>query len=89
MRGGRSCGLVGIALALTLALAACGGDDNDSGGGDRQRGGELRRGIHDGPAEPGRARSRWGPSSTSPCSASRTWKATPRASTSRSPSSSP
>jgi glutamate transport system substrate-binding protein len=33
MRGGRSCGLVGVALALTLVVAGCGGDDNDSGGG--------------------------------------------------------
>ena len=31
MRVRRSTGLVGIALALTLALAACGGDDEDSG----------------------------------------------------------
>ncbi len=51
-----------------------------------QRGGQLRRGHHHGPAQGGRARSRSGPSSTSPCSASRTWRASRRASTSRSPS---
>jgi glutamate transport system substrate-binding protein len=45
MRGGRSCGLVGIALALTLALAACGGDDdNDSGGGAANEGASFAEG---------------------------------------------
>jgi glutamate transport system substrate-binding protein len=46
MRGGRSCGLVGIALALTLALAACGGDDdNDSGGGAANEGASFAEGT--------------------------------------------
>jgi glutamate transport system substrate-binding protein len=44
MRGGRSCGLVGIALALTLALAACGGEDNDSGGGTANEGASFAEG---------------------------------------------
>src|SRR5215212_3775551 len=33
MRARRTTGLLGVALALTLALAACGGGDDDGGGG--------------------------------------------------------
>jgi hypothetical protein len=44
MRGGRSCGLVGIALALTLVVAGCGGDDNDSGGGTANEGASFAEG---------------------------------------------
>ena len=45
MRVRRSTGLVGIVLALTLALAACGGDDNDSGGGTANEGASFAEGT--------------------------------------------
>ena len=45
MRGGRSSGLLGVALVLTLALAACGGDDNDSGGGTANEGASFAEGT--------------------------------------------
>jgi glutamate transport system substrate-binding protein len=45
MRVRRSTGLVGVALALTLALAACGGDDNDSGGGTTNEGASFAEGT--------------------------------------------
>ena len=45
MRVRRSTGLVGVALALTLALAGCGGDDNDSGGGTTNEGASFAEGT--------------------------------------------
>ncbi|HYJ71718.1 MAG TPA: glutamate ABC transporter substrate-binding protein [Actinomycetota bacterium] len=45
MRVRRSTGLVGIVLVLTLALAACGGDDNDSGGGTANEGASFAEGT--------------------------------------------
>jgi glutamate transport system substrate-binding protein len=45
MRVRRSTGLLGVALALTLALAACGGDDNDSGGGTTNEGASFAEGT--------------------------------------------
>ena len=48
MRGRRATGLVGAALALMLALAACGGDDNgggDGGGGQVNQGASFAEGT--------------------------------------------
>jgi hypothetical protein len=44
VRGGGWSGLVGVALALTLALAAC-GDDDDSGGGATNEGASFAEGT--------------------------------------------
>jgi glutamate transport system substrate-binding protein len=45
MRTRRSTGLLGIALALTLALAACGGDDEGGDGGQAAGGGTFAEGT--------------------------------------------
>jgi glutamate transport system substrate-binding protein len=45
MRVRRSTGLLGIALVLTLALAACGGDDEGGGGGTTNEGASFAEGT--------------------------------------------
>jgi glutamate transport system substrate-binding protein len=45
MRARRTTGLLGVALALTLALAACGGGDDDGGGGAVNQGASFAEGT--------------------------------------------
>jgi glutamate transport system substrate-binding protein len=45
MRARRTTGLVGVALALTLALAACGGGDDEGGGGAVNQGASFAEGT--------------------------------------------
>ena len=45
MRARPTTGLLGVALALTLALAACGGGDDDGGGGTVNQGASFAEGT--------------------------------------------
>jgi hypothetical protein len=78
---GRTLRLAGAVLALSLAAAACGGDDN--GGGDG--GGQVNQGASF-PEGTTMAKLKQAGTVRVRCSASRTWRASRRASTSRSPS---
>jgi hypothetical protein len=86
MRGGRWSGLVGVALALTLVLAACG--DDDSGGGTTNEGASFAEGTT--MARLNQAGTvTVGTKFDQPLFGLKNLEATPKASTSRSPSSSP